>query len=282
MNYLDKYDNFVMKKCLDTRRVNTFELNNLANGRVTKSHFGGYVAQKPLSTKDLVIGLSNHGFNSKEVLKGLDIDALLLEINQAGVQIEQILGDGDDLGQMFADLPVYEEDSHTPLTLTEMNVAHTLAEMNDAHEPDWLSSAGNILYGTPESQLFSPRTQTSEAQTDAAQFLSPRTQTPEAQTSVTHSEARRESREQARRGSRFFNMPNFHNFVNILRSPRSRVASSSNDAPEYVSDSDVSQGTGPDLNTEYQAHIPNVAHPALGDELQRNVTQQQRDVRQIT
>ena len=97
MNYLDKYDNFVMKKCLDTQRVNTFELNNLANGRVTKSKFGGYVAQKPLSSKDLVIGLSKHGFNSKEILKGLDIDTLLLEINQTGVQIEQLLGGGDDL-----------------------------------------------------------------------------------------------------------------------------------------------------------------------------------------
>ena len=110
MNYLDKYDNFVIKKCLDTQRVNTFALNNLANGRVTKSKFGGYVAQKPLSGKDLVIGLSKHGFNSKEILKGLDIDALLLEINQSGVQIEQLLGGGDDLEQLFADLPIYEEE----------------------------------------------------------------------------------------------------------------------------------------------------------------------------
>ena len=109
MNYLDKYDNFVIKKCLDTQRVNTFELNNLANGRVTKSKFGGYVAQKPLSSKDLVIGLSKHGFNSKEILKGLDIDTLLLEINQTGVQIEQLLGGGDDLEQLFADLPIDEE-----------------------------------------------------------------------------------------------------------------------------------------------------------------------------
>ena len=110
MNYLDKYDNFVIKKCLNTQRVNTFELNNLANGRVTKSKFGGYVAQKPLSSKDLVIGLSKHGFNSKEILKGLDIDTLLLEINQTGVQIEQLLGGGDDLEQLIADLPIYEEE----------------------------------------------------------------------------------------------------------------------------------------------------------------------------
>jgi hypothetical protein len=58
MNYLDKYDNFVMKKCLDTRRVNTFELNNLANGRVTKSHFGGYVAQK-LTKEQLIVAIKS-------------------------------------------------------------------------------------------------------------------------------------------------------------------------------------------------------------------------------
>ena len=109
MSYLEKYDNFVMKKCVESQVIRTIALRNLANGRLTISHFGGYIAQKPISKNDLILGLSKRGIDPKEVMKGLDMDVLLLEINKAGVQIEQIFC--DDLEQLWADLPSDDEES---------------------------------------------------------------------------------------------------------------------------------------------------------------------------
>ena len=106
MNYLDKYDNFVMKKCLDTRRVNTFELNNLANGRVTKSHFGGYVAQK-LTKKQLIVAIKSkfegryvNEKDNKKVIKDLeDLElAELLQIYESEYYWDNLYETGDVAG----------------------------------------------------------------------------------------------------------------------------------------------------------------------------------------
>lgn len=124
MNYLDKYDNFVMKKCLDTRRVNTFELNNLANGRVTKSHFGGYVAQKPLSTKDLVIVLHSKGVLNKIITKGLVGKPMLQFGPQANGFITEIANILNKQGKSISNLqqlPSSELLKLPSLTLAEIN-----------------------------------------------------------------------------------------------------------------------------------------------------------------
>ena len=146
MSYLDKYDTVVMKKCLDTRVMKNFELNNLANGRLTKTHFGGYVARKPLSSKDLVLGLSNHGFNPKETLKGFDVDELLLELNQNGLQLEELLLT-DDLESLYAQLPPedfeerpeevvgYSTPMPTWLRDAEQTLASTPIESDSKHNP---------------------------------------------------------------------------------------------------------------------------------------------------
>ena len=287
MNYLDKYDNFVMKKCLDTRRVNTFELNNLANGRVTKSHFGGYVAQKPLSTKDLVIGLSNHGFNSKEVLKGLDIDALLLEINQAGVQIEQIFG--DDLEQMFADLPVDEEDS-------QGNPPHTPER---TEEPEWLRDAERTLQRiqTPQAQRIGNiktsqqrqesrqsrrfhNTQSIETQTPEVQFFSPQRPrfsfSSRIHTPILNSFVKKIKEAVNKRGASSSNVDGNSDDGNS-----DDEAVSNSDVDEDVSDSDVSQDSQANENPENQLDAqPGVLHSSLQQELQRN-SREQRLQRQL-
>ena len=51
-DYLAKFDRVVMKKCNDYRTTENATLNNIASGRVSSSLAGGgYVAQKPITTK---------------------------------------------------------------------------------------------------------------------------------------------------------------------------------------------------------------------------------------
>ena len=263
MNYLDKYDNFVFKKCLDTRRVNTFELNNLAKGRVTKSHFGGYVAQKPLSIKDLVMGLSKHGFNSNEVLKGLDIDALLLEINQAGVQIEQIFGDGDDLVQMFADIPSDDEERQEALSpgFPFNTPERATQDITQDDTPEWLLNAERAI----QQRTLSP---------DALIIGNNRTP---------------EERSERRQSRRFFS-PTFSAFAIRLRDAVTGSSSRNNQvapSPEIIfddepdieedegeSDSDVSQATEPDPNPEYQISSQ-IGLDALEEQMRRQQFRQQ-------
>ena len=53
-DYLAKFDRVVMKKCNDYRTTENATLNNIASGRVSSSLAGGgYVAQKPITTKAL-------------------------------------------------------------------------------------------------------------------------------------------------------------------------------------------------------------------------------------
>jgi len=292
MSYLEKYDNFVMKKCLDTRRINTFELNNLANGRVTKSHFGGYVAQKPLSAKDLVIGLSKHGFKPDEVLKGLDINELLFEINRAGVQIEQILND---------DLPSDDEESqgeaaspdfpyHTPYRTQ----AHRTPEQTG--EPEWLRQAGVILQSpqriqTPEAQTIGDNKTPAERQASRGDRRFP--------TLSKLVQRFRDLVSPHRYGSQVAPSPEEQQEVAPSPEEQQEVApSTEEELPESEPDdeeeepdyeSDVSQGTEPDENPDFnfvpgQAHaalvsemteseyrvIPGAALAALAEEMQRN------------
>ena len=52
-DYLADYDRVVMKRCEEYSRTEKATLNNIASGRVSSSSAGGYVAQKPITTKDL-------------------------------------------------------------------------------------------------------------------------------------------------------------------------------------------------------------------------------------
>jgi hypothetical protein len=52
-DYLADYDRVVMKRCEEYRRTQKGTLNNIALGRVSSSSDGGYVAQKPITVKDL-------------------------------------------------------------------------------------------------------------------------------------------------------------------------------------------------------------------------------------
>lgn len=52
IDYLVNFDRIVMKKCEEYRKTETATLNNIALGRVERS-LGGYVAQQPITVKDL-------------------------------------------------------------------------------------------------------------------------------------------------------------------------------------------------------------------------------------
>ena len=147
MNYLDKYDNFVFKKCLDTRRVNTFELNNLAKGKMTKSHFGGYVAQK-LTKEQLIVAIKskfegryvNEKVNKKviEDLEDLEL-AELLQIYESEYYWDNLHEAGDVSGDEDAGDEDAGDDGVSSEHTDEMDV--------------WLAEAAREAR-TPNSNLF--------------------------------------------------------------------------------------------------------------------------------
>jgi len=179
---------------------------------------------------------------------------------------------GDDLEQMFADLPVDEEDS-------QGNPPHTPER---TEEPEWLRDAETNLQRiqTPQAQLIGDIRTSQERQERRQSRRFDNTQSIETQTS--------EVQFFSPQRPRFSFSPRIHTPIlnsvvkKIKEVVNKQVASSSNvdgnsddeldefDVDEAVSDSDVSQDSQANENPENQLDAqPGVLHSSLEEELLR-------------
>ena len=184
MSYLTKYDNVVMQKCKVMQNNRNIQLKNIAQGRVTTSIDGGYVAKTPKSSLEefkTKYQLDDKKFkqmvtivNKMEIAETDELELLYAELEEilgledsfydlnSSTQVEQII---QQVEQIIQQLPEDQTDNDDGTDSQTDNDDGTDSQTDnddgtDSDLPDWLQEASQemlsseVLEVLPYPDLF--------------------------------------------------------------------------------------------------------------------------------
>ena len=162
MDYLQRYDKVVMKKCALTKSMENIKLVNIGNGKVMRDVDGGFVAQKP--TKEQMIKAFASKFEHTKDLTKLKKDFGDLELDELEEKFRELrttLSDGSEEEEVseLEEEEVSEDESGVDIQvdeeITESMIDQIVERLDETQRP--LSQSSIDTLGRMQRLEYQPK-----------------------------------------------------------------------------------------------------------------------------